>query len=571
MRRQILVTLLLTLALPATAASAAPLPAGTTAVISGAPDLLSVFATPVGAATSGGQAISNNGSRVAFTATSDGLVADDDDSVSNVYVKDFAADGAVQLVSRANGVAGEPTHADCDEAAISGDGTKVTFTCTGSLDAADTNQAPDVYVRDLVNRTTTLVSRASGGGAVSESGANAPAIDASGTFVVFVSDAGNLVAGIGAGVERIYRRRLDGNKAVIPVSVAIDGRVNASGAARPSISDNGAKVAFDTDDALDPDHDANGAGDVYLRDVDAGTTQLVSRADGANSAAGNGESSDGILSGDGTAVAFASKVPDLDPAHADADDLIDAYMRVPSAGTTGLLSITADGTKGNGDSTPTSVSFNGGAVAFGSVATNLDAAGDGRFASVFVKSATELRLASGDVRVAFGGSLGADGGLVTMFAGDSLTGTGTRVVRRELAGATEVVSRPAAGVPFANDGGTAFGGAVSADGRSVAFVSDAPAFGAAGLVGAAVFVRDVPTGGLVLASRADGPGGAPLVGVEGPPAISADGRRVAFAALSGNLVQIYVRDLPAGRTFLASVPEDGSPARRPGLPPVAQR
>ena len=62
------------LALPA-AASAAPLPADTTAVISGTPDLLGLLPSPVSTSLAGTQAVSRDGRFVTFSSESDGLLA----------------------------------------------------------------------------------------------------------------------------------------------------------------------------------------------------------------------------------------------------------------------------------------------------------------------------------------------------------------------------------------------------------------------------------------------------------------------------------------------------------------
>ena len=103
---------------------------------------------------------------------------------------------------------------------------------------------------------------------------------------------------------------------------------------------------------------------------------------------------------------------------------------------------------------------------------------------------------------------------------------------------------------------------MSADARYVAFFSTARGLGAP--AGGGIFVRDTVTGGVMLASREDGAGGAPLLGSFGAPSINSDGRRVAFALDPENSdpEQVFVRDLPAGRTFVASRP-DGPDAGGP--------
>ena len=100
---------------------------------------------------------------------------------------------------------------------------------------------------------------------------------------------------------------------------------------------------------------------------------------------------------------------------------------------------------------------------------------------------------------------------------------------------------------------------VSADGRYVAFVSDATDLVTNDTNNQRdVFVRDLLTGAIVLAS-ADSNGVAPPA-ISSDPAISGDGRYVAFTSRiiePGALRQVYVRDLQAGSTRLVSVAVNG--------------
>lgn len=204
-RTVVVVVLLLVPAAPARAAS---LPAGTTALVSGAASLLAPLPTPVGRSVSAEETVSQAGGRVAFVSTSDGLSAEDDDAVVNVYVRDVAT-GAVLLASRRTGAAGAPAGDSCFDPALSDDGTRVAFVCSGPLDPADTNAGDDVYVRDLGAQATYLVSRRTGLGPVGDSGSGSPSLSADGTYVAFESEATNLLA-TPTESDRIYRRRIGG-------------------------------------------------------------------------------------------------------------------------------------------------------------------------------------------------------------------------------------------------------------------------------------------------------------------------------------------------------------------------
>ena len=161
-----LAALALSGALSAVSASAATLPAGTTAILSGDSTLFAPFPAPVSTSETRDATVSQDGRFVAFQSQADGLYDGDDDRIASVYVKDRVS-GAVILASRASGPQGEPTHDYCYSPSISDKGARVAFTCEGSLDPADTNgPATDVYVRDLTTDATYLVSRATNLGAV---------------------------------------------------------------------------------------------------------------------------------------------------------------------------------------------------------------------------------------------------------------------------------------------------------------------------------------------------------------------------------------------------------------------
>ena len=93
----------------------------------------------------------------------------------------------------------------------------------------------------------------------------------------------------------------------------------------PAISGDGRLVAFDSlSSNLTPD-DRDRKSDIFVRDVVANTTILVSRAGGAAGVKGNGRSDDAAISGDGNRVAFASRASDL--TRGDRDRTPDVFVR----------------------------------------------------------------------------------------------------------------------------------------------------------------------------------------------------------------------------------------------------
>src|SRR5208282_6313483 len=115
-----------------------------------------------------------------------------------------------------------------------------------------------------------------------------------------------------------------------------------------SVSSNGQFVAFysDADDLVA--NDINGCGDVFVRDLVAGTNILVSVSTNGI-APGDGISSDPAISGDGRYVAFSSSSDNLVPGGTNRAQ--DVFVRDLQAGTTALVSVSLDGVNpGNNNS-----------------------------------------------------------------------------------------------------------------------------------------------------------------------------------------------------------------------------
>ena len=113
--------------------------------------------------------------------------------------------------------------------------------------------------------------------------------------------------------------------------------------------------------------DTNQAGDVFVRDLQSGTTQRVSVA--ADGTQGNGGGDDPAISADGRYVAFDSYASNLVPG--DTNDRYDVFVRDLQSRTTQRVSVATDGTQANGDSGSPAISSDGRYVAFSSDASNL--------------------------------------------------------------------------------------------------------------------------------------------------------------------------------------------------------
>jgi TolB protein len=246
--------------------------------------------------------ISGDGNFVAFMGGKD--LSSAAGPGTNVYVRDVAAGKT--------GLANKPGDGCCDpgtaeDPVISRDGNLVAFTIGGGdFDSGSRH----VYVRDLGKGKTRLVDRADGAsGAIGNKNAFKPSISQDGRYIAFESLATNFVAGAGGSRSEVYVRDMKLNKTVLVsrqsgASGAPDS--GAVGSFFASISDDGKRVAFQSDGGLVPGVTAEHE-NIFVRDLTANTTILASRADGATGEAGKfgvmGSNAPSI-SGDGRFVAF---------------------------------------------------------------------------------------------------------------------------------------------------------------------------------------------------------------------------------------------------------------------------
>jgi Tol biopolymer transport system component len=251
---------------------------------------------------------SADGRFVAFSSTATTLVTGDTNASADVFVKDRQT-GAVTRVSVRTDTSQQT--GDSITPDISSDGRFVTFASTAALVADDTNACPglptcaDIYVHDRTTGATTRVSVATGGAQAGAASA-LPRISGDGRYVVFESAASTLVAGDTNGVTDVFLHDRQ-TAATTRVSVATGGAQTDRAATAPSISDDGARIAYLSDATTlvaSPDPapcppTLAPCTRAFVRDA-AGTT---ARFDVPQASLGYRVSSP-VVSGDGAAVGF---------------------------------------------------------------------------------------------------------------------------------------------------------------------------------------------------------------------------------------------------------------------------
>ncbi len=155
---------------------------------------------------------------------------------------------------------------------------------------------------------------------------SAPSISSDGTYIAFVSEADNLVAGDTNNVTDIFlhhQTELQATPAATPVqetsriSVANDGSQANGASDSPSMSSaSGRFVAFVSSATNLVPGDTNGVADVFIRDTSLGQTSRISvphNVFGAVTGEADGASFSPSISTDGCYVAFASDATNLNP------------------------------------------------------------------------------------------------------------------------------------------------------------------------------------------------------------------------------------------------------------------
>lgn len=403
------------------------------------------------------------------------------------------------------------------------------------------NGRKDIFYRDLQTGVTKLVSVNSSGTGGGNGDSENPAISADGRYVAFQSRASNLVANDSNTFLDVFVRDMQtGVTTLVSVNSAGTGSGNGD-SFTPTISANGKVVVFQSSSSNLSSIDTNNKQDVFARDLQTGTTHLVSCNVGCT-ASGNEDSflpnvpkdkaPRANISNDGRVVVFESQASNLVTIPMAPNGFTDAFARDLQTGTTTLLSVNMQGTMSVGGTVPV-------------------ISGDGRYA-VFQASASDVT------------------------ANDS--GSGLDLFRRDLqTGVTTMVSTTVTNTGSNGPSNFGYFPVISTDGRYITFQSNAKNYVANDVNdGYDAFRRDMQTNTTVLISGTIG--GGTKVGNDALGAVmSSDGRYVAFIGFGSDFVSnsdtnnrgdVYLRDINAGITFLPSANTAGAAANTGGEYPV---
>lgn len=423
--------------IPAAAASATPPPIAR----GGKPAQFSPTAADGG---STAPSISGDGSKVAFSSDAANLIGHDDNGArTDPFVRDLntgkTVAGDAKRSGRPAARGGRLRKGPAGD--LSADGRFVVFT-SNTPDLNGHVPAYTIFKRDILTGAHSRACRAG------NADAGNPVISADGRFVAFESRATNLAGGDHDLQPDVYEcDTATGN--VARVSMPLSDNVNSVGSSgQPSISADGRYVAFTSDGGGLVPGDGTRAG-IYWRDMATGETRLVDVSPGALGSDGSGL--DPKISADGRFVLFDSDATDLLGGGLNGRT-VDVFRKDIVTGAVTLVSQGRDGSGANGDSTADSLSADGNVAVFTSNASNL--------------------------------VLGDGNGSADVFARNLTTGVTTMVSAHP----------DGSGLP-----GSSSQGAISADGRYVAFSSTAAGVVAAEIPSthARIYRRDLATGAVL--------------------------------------------------------------------------
>lgn len=368
------------------------------------------------------------------------------------------------------------------------------------------------------------------------------------------------------------------------VSVSTSGAQGNDNSKDPAMSPDGRVIAFESYASNLVAGDTNSTGDIFVRDLVAGTTERVSFA--SSGAQSNGWSGEPAISGDGRFVAFTSEASNL--VAGDTAGSWDIFVRDRQANTTERVSVDSHGNQGDQGSDRPSISADGRFVAFRSYSTNLVANDTNGTGDIFVhdrathaiervnvsSTGAQSNLASGAPRISADGRwvvFASEGS--TLVPGD-VNGVADVFVHDRVLHTTEIVSVATDGV---QGDMVSYEASITPDGRWVAFWSRASNFVAGDTSGTVdMFVRDRLAHTTEAVSVPVGAGTGFFV--YGPPVMSADARFVAFWSDSPLLVagdvngrtDVFLRDRLTQTTTLLSASSAGVLGNhRSGLPSIS--
>jgi hypothetical protein len=312
----------------------------------------------------GSASSSADGSFVVFSHPS-ALDGTDNNGADDVFLRHA---GQTTVISVPQGTTTTVLGASTDPK-ITPDGHWVVFDSAAALVPTDTNSRTDVYLYDTTTGALSLVSGAADGISNGDKDSLDPVISDNGQYVAFLSNSTNLTAAVtppSGHFHYVYVRDLTAGTTAL-VSAAVGGDYLAADASGPSISGDGNLIGYSYAGSDAVAGDTNGAADAFVDNRTSATTTRVSTA--ANGAEANFGSGAPQLSDNGQYAVFQSDATNL--VAGDTNGASDVFEKNLATGAITRVSVGNDGSQASSGSTTPFVSADGNRIEFTSAATNL--------------------------------------------------------------------------------------------------------------------------------------------------------------------------------------------------------
>lgn len=209
--------------------------------------------------------------------------------------------GTNTLVSRSS--SGTRGNGDSSGSDISLDGRYVVFGSTATnLITSDTNNVSDIFMKDTSTNNISRISTDSSGNQAN-GGSWGPKISGNGKYIVYYSNATNLVSGDTNGYTDIFRYSVSSGVTELVSTSSAGVQANQQSFA-PDIDSEGRFVVFTTQSTNLDITDTNSSYDIVLKDMSSGTATYVSQSDAG--VLSNGNSTSARISCDGRYILFTS-------------------------------------------------------------------------------------------------------------------------------------------------------------------------------------------------------------------------------------------------------------------------
>jgi hypothetical protein len=328
--------------------------------------------------------ISGNGAYVVFASSSTNLDSNCASGIQSIFVYQVQVGGPGTFACVSRGLLNNPPDGPSEHPSISYDGRYVVFAsyATNLVSGVSVVQK-HVYLADMLDPANPVIEMISWDSdeVIGNDVSDYPAVSSDGNLVVFQSYATNLIAADGNSASDIFLRDRSLGTTVRVSTALVD--PDPSGASfYPTISNDGTRVAFISNAANMVPETTGGIWNVFLRDVSASTTELISRSV-TSGFGGNADSLYSRISADGNHVIFGSYATDL-LAGGSSGSNQQMYVRDLEDSTTVKVSVAAGGEEANASSDAAALSANGTVFVFQSLGSNLVAGDTLGLADIFL-------------------------------------------------------------------------------------------------------------------------------------------------------------------------------------------